>query len=123
MSEMCYLRQVELSSAPYDTRTMAIIITSAQPRTLLKEIREQVHEGRLRNWRLKSGKYLAYVGDHGNEAWLSPEISINELRFEITGPEVIGVNREMYAIYHGRFIETLLSCFTTWFTEVRVTAL
>ena len=102
---------------------MAIIITNAEPATLLKKIHNAIDSGNIVTWSYdKDGDFTHKVPQWENRAWFRPKVYTNELRFGILGPTTIQLSQEIYAIYHGRFIEMLLAHFSADFGHAIATS-
>jgi hypothetical protein len=52
--------------------------------------------------------HTAASGQWKNVAWLIPEIRSDRLAFRILGKLNTKMDKEVYGIYHGRFIESML---------------
>lgn len=95
---------------------MAIIITNSNPSELLKKIYKAIDDKKVVTWSYDKDKDLTHqTTQWENKAWFRPKIYPNELRFGILGRNDIKLSREVYAIYHGRFIEMLLAHFDSDF--------
>jgi hypothetical protein len=57
-----------------------------------------------------------------NKAWLKPKVYDNELRFGILKNKNNNLSKQVYGLYHGRFIDMLLTHFDDQFTEVVATS-
>jgi hypothetical protein len=58
-----------------------------------------------------------------NKAWLRPQILQGRLHFYIVKPRLTAVSREVYAVYHGRFLEAMLAHCDELFAGAHATAL
>ena len=58
-----------------------------------------------------------------HKAWLRPSTKADSLRLTIVSPRSKNISREVYAVYHGRFIEMLLALFDQLFAEAVASAL
>ncbi len=95
---------------------MAIIITNSNPTELLKKIYKAIDDKKIVTWSYDKDKDFTHETDQWRDlAWFSPQVYPNELRFGILGQKGIKLSTEVYAIYHGRFIEMLLAHFDSDF--------
>ena len=96
---------------------MAIIIETTNAAKLLKEIYEKIDDQTIRTWaRMGRSAKLTHVtssAQYAELAWFTPKRITDEatLIFAINFPEDTEPDRArgLYAIYHGRFTEMLLS--------------
>lgn len=97
---------------------MAIIIKTTNPQKLKDLIYKELDAGNLRTWkrRGKTEEITHYTseGQWDDKAWLTPRIAAEDkLVFNINFPDNADLNqvRVIYGIYHGRFIERLVTNF------------
>lgn len=103
---------------------MAIIIKTDTPKALLQAIKDQIDEKEILTWSYDNDGDFTHTPDQWNkQAWLRPVVGQGELTFGIIGPQDVGVTSVIYGVYHGRFIEMVLSHFDKKFTRVSATAL
>ena len=103
---------------------MAIIVTTEKPRALLKSIKAQIDAGDIETWIYDSdGDFTHAPKQWIQKAWLRPSVETGELVFRIISPANTKMSRTVYAVYHGRFIEMLLTHFDLKFTMAEATAL
>jgi hypothetical protein len=103
---------------------MAIIITTERPNELLGAIKTAIDNDDIITWSYDdAGDFTHTAKQWINEAWLRPKIYAGELRLGIVPPQGVKVSTEIYAIYHGRFIEMILAHFDKKFTNAMATAL
>jgi hypothetical protein len=82
-----------------------------------------VQENRIRTWSLIQGNYLTHVADQwANKAFFRPVVQPGSLLFQIVPPQGQKIPGEVYAIYHGRLIEMLLSHFPQRFSQAFASA-
>jgi len=102
---------------------MAIIITNATPEDLLKSIYKAIDDKKITTWSYDKDKDFTHeTTQWKNKAWLRPKVYDKELRFGILKQKDINLSSEIYAIYHGRFIEMLLAHFDSKFGHAIATA-
>ncbi|MDF2515934.1 MAG: hypothetical protein K0R59_1230 [Sphingobacterium sp.] len=102
---------------------MAIIIKTTSPQKLLAAIKEGINEDNIRTWSYDSdGDFTHTPEQWQNQAWLRPQILAGELRFGILENKNKKLSKSIYGVYHGRFIEMLLTHFDTQFSIAEATA-
>lgn len=108
---------------------MALFIETKDGKALLDAIIEGIRERRIITWRYDLDRGFTHVmrdGEWEDLAWLWPEpvyssglqLFIREGRRAVS-PEQ---GTEVYAVYHGRFLEMLLAHYHDRFEEVKSTA-
>jgi hypothetical protein len=91
---------------------MAIRIKTSNPKGLLVKIKKAIDDGHIRTWAYdKDGDLTHTPEQYKNKAWLRPSIEEGELVLHILGNKEASPTRAIYAIYHGRFLEELLTHF------------
>lgn len=89
---------------------MAFIVRTSKPDTLLNEIYRAIDEGRIDTWSYDSDGDLTHCATQWNkQAWLRPKIEDGVILFFIIGRKNIPITRQLYSIYHGRFVEMLIN--------------
>ncbi len=102
---------------------MAVIVSTSNPTDLLNAIRTAIEEDEIVTWSYDSDGDFTHTPDQwAFKAWLRPEIRAGELRFGILERTDQKLSTVIYAVYHGRFIEMLLSHFDKRFTNAVATA-
>jgi hypothetical protein len=102
---------------------MAIIVKTNNPSGLLKAIYKAIDDKKIETWAYDTDKDFTHVPDQWkNKAWLSPKIYTGELRLGIIGQKNTTMSKLIYGVYHGRFIEMLLTHFDRDFTTAIATA-
>lgn len=103
---------------------MAIIVKTQTPDDLLKKIKNAIDEGTVRSWSYdKDGDFTHDSEQWTKKAWLRPKSYSSELRFGILGQKEIKLSRQIYGLYHGRFIDMLLTHFDSEFNMATASAL
>ena len=86
---------------------MSIIVKTKNPNTLVAKIKEYIDEKKIDTW-----IYDSNVVQWEFHAWLRPIVlDENTIIFGIIGRNDKKMSVVEYAVYHGRFIEMLLSHF------------
>jgi hypothetical protein len=105
---------------------MAIVVKTSDPAALLKVIREAVDEGHVVTWSYDlDGDFTHTPSQWKHKAFFTPSIPSyprDEINFLVTTSDGKGITPEIYAIYHGRFIEMLLAHFDEQFQMASATA-
>ncbi|SEB44219.1 hypothetical protein [Terriglobus roseus] len=97
---------------------MSIRAFSDDPASLLARIKALIKSGHIETWEYDSdGDFTHSPTQWKNKAWLRPEVQDDKLRLTIMGTQA-GLSREVYAVYHGRFIEMLIAHVPGKFTTV-----
>jgi hypothetical protein len=102
---------------------MAIRIYTDTPAALLKSIKKQMDDGGTDTWSYdKDGDFTHSVAQFDQKAWLRPAAIDEGLRLRILKPEGEELPRAIYSIYHGRFIEMLVTHVPTLFSRAVATS-
>lgn len=91
---------------------MAVYIKTNNPATLLSKIKNLINKGKIDTWQYDSDGDFSHTPDQWlNQAWFRPFVEKERLVFGILGNKKVGMSKSLYAVYHGRFIEMLLTHF------------
>jgi len=89
---------------------------TSTPNNLLSRIKKLIDSGQIKTWAYDTdGDFTHTATQWNNKAWLRPHVNGSNLQFTILGP-TSGLSTEVYAIYHGRFLEMMLAHFFNSFT-------
>jgi hypothetical protein len=103
---------------------MSVIVHSSDPPALLSAIRAAAADGKLETWTADSdGDFTHSPEQWRRKAWFRPKVSEDRIVFNIFPPQKAVVGTVTYAVYHGRFIEMLLTHFDSQFRRAVATAL
>jgi hypothetical protein len=103
---------------------MAVRVFSDNPRGLLTNIKSSIQDGSIETWAVDSdGDFTHSPEQWKNRAWFRPVIKEDRVVFRILTPKSVTMSRTVYAVYHGRFIEMLLTHFDLRFSHATATAL
>jgi hypothetical protein len=94
-----------------------ITFSTANPQQLLVSLKEAIRSGHITTWSEVDGYFTHTPSQWAYKAWLQPSLQGGELRFAIIKSQNINVTTEVYAVYHGRFLETMLAHFDGQFTS------
>jgi len=93
---------------------MAVYVKTNNPRDLLQQIIEYINKGKIETWSVDSDGDFTHNPDQWNKkAWLRPYIEQERLVFGLIGNSNVPMTNNLYSVYHGRFIEMLLTHFAT----------
>ncbi len=103
---------------------MAITVHTDNPRDLLVAIKRAINENRVRTWSYDTdGDFTHTAEQWRSKAWLRPREEDHALVLSILTPRGTKLSTELYAIYHGRFIEMLLAHFDGMFRRAAASAM
>jgi hypothetical protein len=89
---------------------MALYFQTNTPKKLLATYKRAIDEGHVATWSYDSEGDFTHTADQWNrKAWLRPKIiPQQQLVLHILAPKDLGVSSVVYAVYHGRIIESFL---------------
>jgi hypothetical protein len=104
---------------------MAIHFKTATPKKLLAAFKKAIDDGKVVTWSYDADNDFTHTAQQWKaRAWLRPTVIEREdLVFTILKPQNSKISSEIYAIYHGRFIESMLVHCDSLFKEAFATAL
>jgi hypothetical protein len=103
---------------------MAINVETSGPKSLLGAIKKAIDDKQVQTWEYdKDGDFTHTTAQWNKKAWLHPSTENGALRLTIIPPQNSTISTEIYAIYHGRFIEMLLAHFDQSFSGASATAI
>lgn len=103
---------------------MALYFKTKEPQKLLDAFKKKIDDRNIVTWSYDSdGDFTHSTVQWKNLAWLRPRIETNRLSFYIWPPKAKKVTVETYAIYHGRFLESMLAHFDSLFSDGTATAM
>jgi hypothetical protein len=106
---------------------MAISVSTAAPRALLNGIRKAIDDNKVRTWGYKDLDGVRYYTHTTTQweklAWIKATVYSDGVVFNIVPPQGKAISPEVYAIYHGRFVEMLLAHFDQQFVDARASAM
>jgi hypothetical protein len=94
-----------------------ITFTAPSPLHLLALLKEEIRKGKITTWSEENGYFTHTPSQWARKAWLLPSIQGSELRFAIIKSQGSNITTEVYAVYHGRFVEMMLAHFDRQFTN------
>ena len=104
---------------------MAVHFNTSTPRKLLAAYKKAIDDGHVTTWSYdKDGDFTHTAAQWNRRAWLRPRIVEDKrLSFHIITPKESQLTSAVYAVYHGRFIESLLRHCDRLFDTAEATAL
>ena len=103
---------------------MAVIVDTPTPHGLLLAIKEEIGKGKIETWSVDSdGDFTHTPPQWARKAWLRPSVQDQKLILRILSPKGQKMSREVYGVFHGRFIEMLVNHFDFKFSQASATAL
>lgn len=103
---------------------MALYFFSDAPGLLLSAFKAAVDVGRVATWSYDDdGDFTHDTHQWSNLAWLRPRVRERCLYLHILAPTDRPVSKGTYGVYHGRFVESMLTHCDDLFSRVRATAL
>jgi len=103
---------------------MSVRILATDPASLLRNIYKAIDDRKIVTWQYdKDGDFTHSAEQWRYKAWFRPKIETNALVLTIMPPKDIPLSTEVYAIYHGRFIEALLAHFDQQFSYASASAI
>jgi hypothetical protein len=103
---------------------MAVTVVTSSPKALLDAFKKAINERRIQTWAYDSDGDFTHSAQQWNRAaWMRPSFGTGGLVFTIVAPQGKQISKEVYGIYHGRLIETLLVHFDNQFSTANASAL
>ncbi|WP_157381590.1 hypothetical protein [Burkholderia ubonensis] len=103
---------------------MAITVYTHAPQTLLNSIRKAIDDKKVETWTYDNDGDFYHTPDQwSKKAWLRPHVQQGVLLLGLLGQEGVAMTKLIYGVYHGRFIEMLLTHFDSDFSNASSTAL
>lgn len=107
---------------------MAILINAKDPNNILGKIKSAIDEKKVITWTYDSDNDFTHSLEQWKfKAWMRPFEHINDkgynISFGFVGNTNVITTAELYAVFHGRFLELLLSHFDTDIKNFFVTSL
>lgn len=103
---------------------MAIYFQTNDPKGLLAALKKKIDDKRVITWSYdKDGDFTHEVPQWKHLAWLRPRIQEGRLALFIICPIQKKISIETYAIYHGRFMESMLAHCDSLFSQGNASAM
>jgi hypothetical protein len=103
---------------------MAIYFDTKTPKKLLAAYKKAIDDGHVTTWSYDEDGDFTHTADQWNKkAWLRPKVTEGTaLALFLLAPKDTTITTAVYAIYHGRFIESVLRHCDGLFTLARATS-
>jgi hypothetical protein len=99
---------------------MAVYLESANPAALLAAFKTAIDKGHVVTWSYdKNGDFTHTPEQWRYRGWLRPSLSSGRLTMSFLGSTDEVTTWEIYGIYHGRFIESMMIHCNLMFNEAR----
>ena len=102
---------------------MAILIGNSRVIDFTSLIVAAIGSGRIKSWAVVDTGLTCTAKDHASKAFFREVKHLGNPCFAIFRPKQFGISSDIYAVYHGLFIEMMLGNFMLKFSDVRATAL
>lgn len=102
---------------------MALNFFTGTPNKLLSAFKKAIDEGHVTTWAYdKDGDFTHTAQQWKSLAWLRPSVVAGQLVLNTIPPKDTKLTWEVYGIYHGRFIESMVIHCHDLFTNAQATA-
>jgi hypothetical protein len=106
-----------------EEQSMSLIVKTSKPKALLAKIKNAIDDKSIETWEYDGDGDFTHTPDQWrNKAWLRPTIEEGQLSFRLLPQKDVKLTKVVYGVYHGRFIEMLLTHFDEDFTALTATA-
>lgn len=105
---------------------MSLTIHTKQPRALVRALLKAIDDGDIDTWETSDRMHITHSPAQWRcKAWMKLPKVIGEdtVRFTIIRPKGKNVSKSVYAVYHGRFAEMLLSHFDSKIDRIEISSL
>ena len=103
---------------------MAVIFLTSRPKALLSKFKKAIDDGHVTTWTYDVDGDFTHTPDQWrNKAWLRPRTSDGRLVLNTLPPASRPISRQVYGVYHGRFVESMLVHCDDGFSQGYATAL
>jgi hypothetical protein len=100
-----------------------ITVSTSNAAGLLQQVKAAIGSGHVQTWSVdKDGDFTHTPPQWQNKAWLRPSTVNGSLVLNLLKPQNAQLTWEVYAVYHGRFIEMLIAHFNSSFSIAQGTA-
>ncbi|MBU7438722.1 hypothetical protein [Paraburkholderia fungorum] len=102
---------------------MTILVQVADPAALLNSIKRLIDRREIETWAYdKDGDFYHTPQQWARKAWLRPQMSGSSLNLKLIQRNDEMLTKAVYGVYHGRFVEMLLTHFEETVGSVQSTA-
>jgi hypothetical protein len=100
---------------------MSVNFDTSNPQALLTAFKKAIDDKRVVTWAYdKDGDFTHTPDQWKNHAWLRPVVSNGRLTMRFLGRSSEVTTWEVYAVYHGRFVESMVAHCNTLFSAATV---
>jgi hypothetical protein len=97
---------------------MALYFLTGTPKNLLEAFKAAIDAGHIKTWAYDTaGDFTHSATQWNKEAWLKPTLEKDRLTLNILPPKNKTITWEIYGVYHGRFIESMIIHCNQFFTQ------
>ncbi len=100
---------------------MAILIRTNHPNIVIEEIKRRIDSHQISSWSYDDDGDFLFLKD-GIIAWMRPKVLPNRLDFYVVGRNDLKMSIGEYAVFHGNFVELLLTYFPVECKSMLVTS-
>lgn len=101
---------------------MAIYIRTQNPQILIESINKSIQIRDIVTWAVdREGDYTIDRAQWRFRAWMRPIIEERKLVMAIIQSRKYPLTKELYGVYHGRLVSTILAHFSNQIEDIRVT--
>jgi|ERR1700733_2075937 len=101
---------------------MALYFLTDNPNGLLSAFKKAIDEGHVATWAYDAdGDFTHTATQWKGLAWLHPSTTAGQLVLNTLKPQGKNITWEVYGIYHGRFIESMIIHCHSLFTNAQAT--
>ena len=102
---------------------MAVYVKTDKASELLENLKKAIDDDKIKTWKYDDdGDFYHSPEQWQYNGWLRPYTTDNYLVFGILKPKNETMKTVAYAVYHGRFIEMMLSHFDSEFETIFASA-
>jgi hypothetical protein len=103
---------------------MAVLFTTNKPNDLLAAIKKKIDDGKIDTWIYDNDGDFTHKPDQWKgKAWLRPRPQQGVLAFGLLGQKEVVMSKQIYGLFHGRFIDMMLTHFDKEFSMAQATAM
>ena len=103
---------------------MAIVVQTGDPNGVIQKIHAAIQNGLVRTWAYDDDGDFTHTADQWrNRAWLRPRVKPGQLILIILAPNNAQLTKDVYGVFHGRFIEMLLTHLDAEIESARATSM
>jgi hypothetical protein len=100
---------------------MAVNFQSTNPAALLAAFKSAIDKGQVVTWSYdKNGDFTHSPEQWRHRGWLRPSLSSGRLTMNFIGSSDEVTTWEVYGIYHGRFVESMMVHCNSMFNDAQV---